>query len=205
MRGAFALIVSVLFCCSALGQGALQDRKLVLFSGIVVNQDNMEPIQNVTIKMSGRSRGTISNKDGRFAISVNAGDTLVFSHISYIKSVVVIPYGLDESQYFVIKPMSNSTLELPEVIVLPWGSREEFAKEFVAGAKPSEEVVRAKANLEQMQNSTKAELVRAGNEAPYRTDVITTMQRQNYYNGQMQPWYFLDVGTWYRFIKDKVK
>lgn len=201
----FILISSLLLGLVATGQNIVRDRKLIVFSGVVVNQDNMEPISNVTIKMHGRSRGTISNKEGRFQISVYTGDTLDFSHVSYIKSTVIIPYGLEEEEYFVIKPMTNRTIDLPEVIVLPWGSREEFVREFVATAKPTEDMVRVKENLEAFKETMKKDWAKAGNEAPYRSDIITTMQRENYYNGQKQPWHFLDVGTWYRFIKSKSK
>ena len=59
--------------------------------GIVVDQETNEPIANVTIKVIGNDKFTITNTDGRFSIEVANDAFLEIMHLSYqTKEIAVI-------------------------------------------------------------------------------------------------------------------
>lgn len=50
-------------------------------TGVV--SDEMGPVTDITVKVKGTSKGTITDFDGNYTIKANVGDTLVFTHVSY--------------------------------------------------------------------------------------------------------------------------
>ena len=59
------------------------------------------------------------------------GDTLFFRYYGYRTSTFIVPDTLTENRYSIIHMLESDTLQLPEVEVYPWPSREEFAKAFM--------------------------------------------------------------------------
>lgn len=81
-------------------------------SGVVVNTEN-EPLIGVSIKVKETSKGTISNLDGKFELSVEKGQTLSFSYIGYQSSDIKIQENIT------LKVVLNeSSTSLNEVVVV---------------------------------------------------------------------------------------
>jgi len=81
-------------------------------SGIIVNAEN-EPLIGVSIKVKETEKGTISNLDGKFELSVEKGQTILFSYIGYQNSDIKI---LENKALKVI--LYESTTSLNEVVVV---------------------------------------------------------------------------------------
>lgn len=81
-------------------------------SGIIVNAEN-EPLIGVSIKIKETDKGTISNIDGKFELSVDKGQTLSFSYIGYQNSDIKI---LENKALRVV--LYESTTSLNEVVVV---------------------------------------------------------------------------------------
>ncbi len=76
----------LLFFASSLSIHAQEKR--VLLKGVV--QNNSSPIENVHIINLSARKGSLSNKDGEFKISVKENDTLLFSDIQYLLKRIMI-------------------------------------------------------------------------------------------------------------------
>jgi hypothetical protein len=115
--------------------------RLVQLSGVVVSSDNLEQMPFTTIfDITGR-RGTIADYYGFFSMVVIPGDTLLFSYYGYKNSSFIVPDTLKDDRYSIIHMMNKDTINLPEVTVYPWPSREDFAKAFLE-MKPYDDALR---------------------------------------------------------------
>eukprot|EP01041_Mallomonas_annulata_P032613 gene32613-55115_t len=86
-------------------------------------------------------RGTISDYYGFFSMVVYPGDTLMFSYYGYKTSSFIVPDTLKDNRYSIIHMMYRDTLNLPEVNIYPWPSKEDFARAFVE-MKPYDDALR---------------------------------------------------------------
>jgi hypothetical protein len=115
--------------------------RLVQLSGVVVSSDNLEQMPFTTIfDITGR-RGTIADYYGFFSMVVIPGDTLLFSYYGYKNSSFIVPDTLKDDRYSIIHMMNKDTINLPEITVYPWPSREDFAKAFLE-MKPYDDALR---------------------------------------------------------------
>ena len=62
--------------------------QLVTVTGVV--SDELGPLQDITIKIKGTNKGTVTDFDGNYTINADIGDILVFTHISYTTQQKVI-------------------------------------------------------------------------------------------------------------------
>lgn len=84
----------------------------------VVTDQNGAPLSDVSVSVSGTSRGTVSNNDGSFSIDVKPGESLVFSRIGY-ETVTVTP---DFKSALNIKMVQVEDIG-DEVIVVGYGTQ----------------------------------------------------------------------------------
>lgn len=88
--------------------------------GVVVDSANREFLQYASVAIKGKNKGTTSNTDGSFLISVNSiskGDSLVFSYMGYEQKTIEIEHFLDS-----VPPeieLVKQAYELPTLLVLP--------------------------------------------------------------------------------------
>lgn len=86
-----------------------QQENNILLHGKVI-ADSLE-IENVHLINVSNSKGTITNKAGKFKLSSSIGDTIIVSHINYKKKLIVI-----EKQH---KKLKNIIIKLqPKVYIL---------------------------------------------------------------------------------------
>jgi TonB-linked SusC/RagA family outer membrane protein len=110
------LIMAIAF----MGCGKLFAQTLPL-RGIVLDNNN-EPLPGVTIVVKGSTRGTITGIEGRFTISADKGQTLVFKSIGFIEQEVVV------SDTYISVQLQQDTRSLNEVVVTALGVKKEFQK-----------------------------------------------------------------------------
>ena len=94
-----------------------------------VSDKTGEGIINASVMEKGTSKGTITNFDGHYSISVRQGATLVFSSIGYEAQEVVVG-----SQTVINVVLEESTQFLDEVVVVGYGT---MKKSDLAGASVS--------------------------------------------------------------------
>lgn len=122
--------LSVLFAFSQ-EQRIAADSSLIQLSGVVISGETIEPLPYTTIFDRTQKRGVIADYYGYFSTVVVPGDTLLFSFFGYKTSTYIVPDTLTDNRYSIIHMIEKDTLNLPEVTVYPWPSREDFARAFI--------------------------------------------------------------------------
>lgn len=90
-----------------------EDNKII--SGIIVDIANI-PLPGVSISIEGLAKGTISDIDGRYTLSVQKNTTLIFSFVGYITQKVKVV-----NQDIINIQLIEDNQQLNEVIVVGYG------------------------------------------------------------------------------------
>ncbi len=119
---------------------------LVQFSGVVVT-DSLQPVPFTNILVKNTYRGTMSDVYGYFSFVAQEGDTILFSAVGFIRSQYIVPTDLEENKYSMIHVMSRDTVQLKEIAVYPWPSKEQFRDAFLNLRLPDDDYQLAMRNL----------------------------------------------------------
>lgn len=104
-------------------------------------------MQFVHILILNQNRGTISDTRGMFSFVVEPLDTIIFSAVGYKRTGVIIPDTLDDPFFPTDVIMESDTIEIREVIILPWKTYQEFKQAFISLELPDDDLQRAFHNL----------------------------------------------------------
>ena len=122
----------ILLLSATVGFSQTSQKKLVQFSGVIMNLDSNTVVPYVTItNVTGKTQFYSANYKGYFSFVANVGDTVLFTAIGYKKEGLVIPTDLADNSYTVLVKMKQDVINLPTVRVYPWASTDEFKKEFM--------------------------------------------------------------------------
>jgi hypothetical protein len=126
-------IVSLIsgICFSQNNDEKYLDSTMIQLSGVVISEDGLEPLPYTTVFDKTLRRGVIADYYGFFSFVVFPADTLLFSFFGHKTSTYIVPDTLKENRYSIIHMVQKDTLNLPEVDVYPWPSREQFAQAFI--------------------------------------------------------------------------
>jgi hypothetical protein len=147
MKKIYSLIV-LLICFIQLSD-AQTDKKVIQFSGVVVNGDSLQPVPYTNISLKGSNHGTMSDYFGFFSVVAESYDTIVFSSLGFRRSQYVIPGDLKENHYSIIQMLQKDTILLRETVIFPWPTKEQFEIAFVELQVPDDDLERARKNLSQ--------------------------------------------------------
>ncbi|MCU0449552.1 MAG: carboxypeptidase-like regulatory domain-containing protein [Bernardetiaceae bacterium] len=131
----FWLVACLLPSPEAQAQG---ERKVIIFSGLVVQGDSAYGVPNVNVYVPRAGRGTFTDQLGFFSMPTLVGDTVVFSAVGFEKKMLVIPRR-DDTGYSVLINLREAATYLPEVEILPYPTEELFKEAFVALQLPEQE------------------------------------------------------------------
>ena len=190
-----------------IGQLALAQRsdidtsKILQLSGVVVSEHDLNPMPYITVYDRSIGRGVIADYYGYFSMVSFPGDTLYFSYYGYKTSSYIVPDTLEENRYSIIHMLQQDTINLPEVTVYPWPSREDFARFFVE-MKPYDDAIR-RAQRELSGESLAFVAARLDADASLASG-LTTNQRYTklYTNGQLPVNNLLNPYSWAKLIRD---
>ena len=87
--------------------------------GVVFDKKTGDALIGATVMQKGTSNGTTTNLDGKFALAMPTGSTLVISYLGYIGQELVI----NNDSQLRIELVSN-TQNLDEVIVVGYGTQD---------------------------------------------------------------------------------
>jgi len=136
------VVLISLFQQGLLAQDSLvKNQRLIQLSGVIVAEEELTPMPYTTVFDRTARRGVIADYYGYFSMVTLPGDTLYFSFYGHKTSSFIVPDTLTEDRYSIIHMMQKDTLNIPEVTVYPWPSREQFAKAFVE-MDPYEDAIR---------------------------------------------------------------
>lgn len=109
----------ILYCAALLlatlsGRGLSQNVKTI--SGVVTDSISGELLPAANIRLLGRSKGTITNSVGNYALSLDSGKhSLVFSYLAYQPETLKVDLAGPEVRNVRLKP---SPIQMPEFLVL---------------------------------------------------------------------------------------
>ncbi len=177
-----------------------QEEKLIQLSGLVMTSDSLQSVSYSSVLIKNVGRGTISDYRGFFSIVVTAGDTILFSSIGYSDEEYVIPSDLKETKYSVIQLLTRDTIHLPETMVYPWPTPEQFKKAFLSLNIPDDDLERARKNLERERLKELGDaMAMDANEAK---DYYLRQQAASfYYAGQAPPMNIFNPIAWAQFFQ----
>lgn len=130
-RFRLALVFCIIACTSLTSTAQVQDSSLIQMSGVVITESSLDPMPFTTVFDITSRRGVITDYYGYFSMVVLPGDTLLFSFYGYKTSSFIVADTLTDNVYNIIHLMTEDTMNLPEVSVYPWPSKENFARAFV--------------------------------------------------------------------------
>lgn len=177
-----------------------KDSNLIQFSGVFLDADSLFPVPWVNVVVVNRSKGTTTDYKGAFSFVAYAGDTVRFSCIGYKPFQCVIPDTLETQRYTLIQLFSKDTFILPEAIIYPWPSKEEFREAFLELDIPDDDLERAKKNLEREEK--RAALYGEPNYGYINYQFSNQMYTEKlYYAGQSPPIQIFNPFAWAAFFK----
>jgi len=141
------LLFFILFCSAAVF-GQTQQKKLVQFSGVIVNVDSntVVPYVSVTNRSNGNQVSS-ANYKGYFSFVARTGDTIIFSAVGYRREALIIPAEVEDNKYTVMVKMKQEVINLPVVRVYPWASEDEFKRELLTMKVADDDLALAKKNV----------------------------------------------------------
>ncbi|MDQ3110475.1 MAG: carboxypeptidase-like regulatory domain-containing protein [Bacteroidota bacterium] len=175
-------------------------KKVIQFSGIVVDSDSLTPLPYVAIVVRHTERGVYSNAKGYYTLVVQPKDTVDFFALGYHNGTFVLADTFKTNQFTYVQALRIDTILLQTAVVYPWPSKEQFKNAFLTADIAGDDLERARANLSQ------AEMIRVAQNVAMDAGMVynSTMQQQtakNYYAGQKPPNNLLNPIAWSRFIQ----
>lgn len=177
-----------------------EDLKYIQFSGIVVTGDSISPVSFTNIVIKNTWRGAVADYYGYFSFVARKFDTIVFSAVGYKNIQFVIPDTITEDRYSLIQVMPSDTILLPQTVIYPWPSREDFKDAFLTYDVPDDDYERARKNLAGAKIRELAEKMPMDGSMNYKNS-MQIYQNKLYYIGQTQPISVLNPFAWAEFIK----
>ncbi|CAN5908898.1 hypothetical protein BH11BAC7_BH11BAC7_23980 [soil metagenome] len=175
-------------------------KKIIQFSGIVVDADSLTPLPYVAMVVRHTPRGVYSNLKGYYSMVVQPNDTVDFFALGYHRGTLILPDTFKTDQFTHVQALRIDTIMLREAVIYPWPSKEQFKNAFLTAEIAGDDLERARANLSQ------AEMVRVAQNVAMDAGMVysSTMQQQtakNYYAGQKPPNNLLNPIAWSKFIQ----
>ncbi len=191
------------FCCSLLtfsvhAQQSIED--IIQINGVTMTSDSLRAIPGVTVLVKNKNRGVESSSTGVFSIVVYKGDTLEFSAIGFRDREYIIPKSLNGHYFSMIQLMVQDTFYLPETIIRPLPSKEQFDYAFTHWRIPDDKYEIARKNTNALTLRALAySLPRDGreNQAAYQQMQATAA----IYYGQRKPMNIFSPLAWAEFFE----
>ncbi|UTW60928.1 carboxypeptidase-like regulatory domain-containing protein [bacterium SCSIO 12741] len=181
------------------GSAQIKD-SLIQFSGVFLDADSLTPVPFVNIAVVNRHRGTSTDYRGTFSFVANRGDTVRFTCIGYRPFQCIIPDTLTTQRYTLVQLFSRDTFNLPEAVIFPWPSKEEFREAFLNLNIPDDDLERARKNLEREERRAQMEGYDTWGSINYKLSNQAYTERL-YYAGQSPPISVFNPFAWAEFFQ----
>lgn len=196
--GLLTALLFVLACLPASAQAGYDN--VVQINGVTMTADSLRAVPGAVVLVKGRNRGVESSAMGVFSIVVYKGDTLQFSALGFRSKEYVVPQDVQGRYISMIQLMVQDTFYLPETIIRPLPTREEFDYAFRHWKIPDDKYEIARKNTDALTLRALAYLLpRDGREsqAAYQNQQFT----QAMYYGQVRPMNVFSPLAWAEFYE----
>ena len=178
---------------------------LIQFSGMILTDADgqLTPVPYASVFVPSSKRGTYSDYRGFFTLVAKKGDKVRFNCLGFQPVTITIPDSLTDNRYSIVQLMTTDTINLPEVVIFPWPSKDHFKIEFLKMDVTPELQRRAAENLA---NEYLAEARKNDDIVPYSgresANYYLRQQARDYvYIGQQPPMNIFSPLAWSKFFK----
>jgi hypothetical protein len=198
----FARLLNITLLLATLSFSAkaqLLDNKIIQINGVIMTADSLRSVPAVVI-VKNQNRGVQANGRGVFTLVCYKGDTLQYSALGFRDKQFVVPKDLPGQYYTVIQLMVQDTFYLPETIIRPYMTADEFDYAFRNNMIPDDQYTLARKNTnEYIMRALAYTLPKDGRESQgmYQQQQF---QKSIYY-GQMPAMKVLDPIAWGEFFQ----
>lgn len=206
MKYLIAAILSIATCFTAHDVLAQSEKKVVQFTGVVIDTKTDQGIPGVHIFAPKGGRGTTTNPYGYFSMAVLEGDSMLISAISFEKETIKIPVlPEDKYNFTVVISLKSDTTYLPELEVYPFPNEQIFKEAILALQLPNQQ------DLDNMQRSMDQQMLNRmygnlgmdnNNNYQYYMSLQANTNNRKYQTNSLS---VLDPFAWNRFIKSLKK
>jgi hypothetical protein len=201
MKTIFILTFLLVYTFNFAQRGDIDTSKIIQLSGVVVSEEDLAPMPYITVYDKSIRKGVFADYYGFFTLVSFPGDTICFSYFGYKTSTYIVPDTLKDNRYSIIHMLQRDTVNLPEVTVYPWPSKEEFANYFV-NMKPYDDAMR-RAQKELSGESLAFFSARLDSDPSLAYGYTQNQRYTNLYtNGQLPVNNLLNPYSWAKLIKD---
>jgi hypothetical protein len=176
----------------------VKKKNYLQLSGVVLDQDSLTPIPFVAIMVNAKGRA-VSDYYGFFTVVVSPGDEVQFLSAVHKTRSFRVDDTCSLKNYYAIQVLTKDTIQLANVDVYPWPSKDEFKRAFLSLDLVATDYDRADKNLNQSAMTyIERNMTVSGSEAYYNT-------RKNYYTkvytaGQQPQMQLMNPLAWAQFI-----
>ena len=161
--------------------------------------DSLRAVPDAVIEVKHKNRGVESAYTGVFSLVCYRGDTLEFSCIGFRSKEFVVPRNIKGQYFSLIQLMVQDTFYLPETIIRPLPSKDQFDYAFQHWWVPSDQYELARRNTDAyILRALAYTLPRDGRESQARLQA--QQAREAVYYGQQQPMNILNPLAWGEFF-----
>jgi hypothetical protein len=133
---------------------------------------------------------------------VRPGEKVRFTSVGFHPAVSTIPDTLTQDRYSVVQMITQDTVNLPEIVIMPWPSKEHFKIEFLKMDVTPELQKKA---LENLANDYLAEARKDDSRVPYSAKessnyYLRQQSREYVYMGQTPPMNIFNPIAWGKFF-----
>lgn len=196
----YSLLVVLLLTATFKVKAQPEQEKIVQINGVTMTADSLRAVPGVVVMVKSKSRGTVSTDWGVFSVVAYKGDTLEFSQIGFRTKEFVIPTDITGHYFSMVQLMTQDTFYLPETVIRPFPTREQFNYAFKYFDIPDDRYEVARKNTEALMLRALAyTLPKDGreNQAVYQQQ---KMQEAVYY-GQRPPSNLFNPLAWAEFYE----
>jgi hypothetical protein len=200
MLNRYLLIIIIVFLPLYLVTGQVSEKQRVIQVTGIISDEESNPVPGVSVISQKLRRGSISELSGIYNVLSLPGDTIWLSALGYKNGSIVIPIQYEGKQYTKDITLSNDTIAIKDVFILPWKNYEEFKREVLAERPVKQEILNMYENLASIQQSINSTAsYRSSPEAGFR---MAMQQNANalYSRGQSPYNNLLNPFAWAKFF-----
>lgn len=140
-----ALLLFLFFCgivnLNFAQKKEIDPQRLIQLSGVAVSDGSLDPVPFITVYDRTLGRGVLADSYGFFSLVTYPGDSIIFNAFGYKPSTYIVPDTLFENRYSIIHLMEIDTINLPEITLYPWPTKEQFDA-YIINMEPYDDAIR---------------------------------------------------------------
>lgn len=129
-------------------QGKSVFDNIIQINGVTMTADSLRAVPGVVVLVKNKNRGVETNGQGVFTIVVYKGDTLQFNSLGFRTKEYVVPDTIQGNYISLLQLMVQDTFYLPETIIRPYMTKEEFNYAFKYERIPDDKYEIARKNMD---------------------------------------------------------